>query len=81
MLSQEEGNITIRQYTHSDFDNNFKDLFYCVARNIEAHDDIPPEINVFTFSTTISERSVRDLYSDHQSTTLVWFLLLVEIIR
>ena len=60
---------------------NFKDLFYALARDIELKDGIPPPITVFTYNATTSERSVRDLCSDHQSATFIWFQLLVEVIR
>ncbi len=56
-------------------------MFYSVARDIELKEGIPPTISVFTSSATIPERSVRDLCSDHQSATFVWFQLLVDVIR
>lgn len=61
--------------------NNFTDLYNAITRDIELKEGIPCTLSIFTSDSTTFERSVRDLCSDHQSATFVWFQLLIEVIR
>lgn len=61
--------------------NHWRDLFISLTRDIELIQDTLPPITVFMYNSNIHERSLRDLCSDHQSATFVWFQLLVDVIR
>jgi hypothetical protein len=60
---------------------NWQDLFISLTRDIELIQDFLPPISIFTYTSDTPERSLRDLCSDQQSATFVWFQLLVDVIR
>ncbi|CAF3841271.1 unnamed protein product [Rotaria sp. Silwood1] len=61
--------------------NSSRNLFISLVRDIELEQGIPPAMTYFTSNTLTTERSLRDLCSDHQSATFVWHQLLIDVIR
>ncbi|CAF2701766.1 unnamed protein product [Rotaria sp. Silwood2] len=63
------------------FTQSSRNLFISLVRDIELEQGIPPAMTYFTSNILTTEKSLRDLCSDHQSATFVWHQLLIDVIR